>query len=1251
MSKKVKSIIITLLCLVIVVSVGVACSNKEESVKATISAPEYLLGKVGEEISLDNVNALDENGNKQAIIIKVEDESGKDVLIDNAKFTVTKAGKYKVTVSGGKNVTAETVTFFVYVTADGSAYTLVAPENMPITAEWGTECVLPLAKAVHVSGDEKIADIKVYDKKGAEVDVNADRFVPMELGFYTVKYIYGGGEYKAQIECIDTSAPIVVLRNNAIIKPAYDADFLLPKVGVLDAQEDTSKRVIKLYSEDTEREIKITDGRAKIDASKYFTYFIHVEDVNGYAEDYEFIITRAYDGYIDSFDLEISGKTVSWTDRSYLESLDGYRTVSGYKVSLDGGETFIKTLSRNETEYTLTSKEFCEIVVVELSDKNDRESAVSSTLLFDGTLKSNTLADFNNEKYLGTVSCGSYSGFDWNYEYALTTKYSESGFADDNGLKADSGTLLLYNLNNVQVKITFPKRSDVLLDDSVLVMRMFGDNDWMYVNKYGKASIGEDLQTYGYKKGEWCNVRIPISKLDKQAGDYLEGIELSFIGAVAIDNIKLLSLSENLEGEQVANFDMEEYSAMLAVTSNFQFNSTYHMDYEIVTNGVNGIDSGALKIVNKGSVVALQITFPKKVVVDEQSYLLLDILEEQNSNTSWTTRIVKHDAEGDDSTGKYSTGYALSDFGHEKGKWNTVKIPIVEGLGIPVGETINGIQLVLQDIENTPLTIYVDEIRVESMAQTIQDMKDNLKDGEVANYNDENYSMFLETTGSDTSYEIKDGILTVNATVWAWQTLKFLESKTVSNGDYIVIRLQGNSRMMVALDNNSTGAIELLHGDPVANDCLPYSKDFQTAFIPIEKFGLKANDTIDRICLGWWDNAGANGTFKVDYVGYITTNDYADGIVADYTSEVGEILASGKHEFVGAMLDGSPWYYGTAQEVKFDSELNATVISSTSEEADYRAIRLMLAKPVKVTENTVITMELCYMPKTENDWLYLSDYRKDKGPTEEINMFTGSNFIKTLSKTGEFETVSFKATAFFNVGDTINYLDIAMREGDLAVKTISVEEISLEFKTLVMGDSYTSPTYWKTLGSDLLEINGYTIGVGGTTVPYWEERLDEVVSHNPNYLVMHLGVNDINQGVSGETCATNLIRLINAIKLRLPNTKIYYITISNNRNYQVKWEEYAKCNKKMIEYAYITENVSIIDFASKQVENDNVWANGGYIENDATHLTAEAYEVLSQMVIDAVNGLLPEVKPENPPVTDEAWNDKNDFGKDDPYVN
>lgn len=1041
MSKKIKYLVIALLCFALMACIGVACSKKPQSISATIKAPEYLLGKAGTEITITNVKALDANGVEQEYVLTVKDQNGNEVTVQDGKFTATEVGKYEVVVSGGKNVVADAVTFYVYATENGLEYKINAPSDIPTTAEWGKECVLPLAKAVHVSGDQKIADIRVFDKDGLEIDVNADRFVPVVLGTYTVKYSYAGGEYSTQIECVDTSAPIVILRNNATMKPRYGDDFLLPMIGVFDAQEDKSKRVIKLFSEDTDREIAIDNGRIIIDASKYFTYFIHVEDLLGNAEDYEFIIERAYDGYIDAFNLSLENNTISWVSRNILaNSLNGYHEVSGYKVSLDGGKTFVQTLDGNATQYTITSDEFCEVVVVELSDKNDRESAVSSTLLFDGTLKSNTLADFNDEKYLGTVSCGTYSGFDWNYEYGLTTKYSESGFADDNGLKADSGALLLYNLNNVQVKITFPKYSDVLLDDSVLVIRMFGDNDWMYVNKYGEASIGEDLQTYGYKKGEWCNVRIPISKLDKQAGDYLEGIELSFIGAVAIDNIKLLSLSENLSGDQVANFDMEEYSAMLGVTSNFNYNSSHNMKYDIVTSGVSGASGGALKIVNRGSVVALEITFPKKVVVDEYSYVLLDILEEQNSNTSWTTRIVKHGAQGNDSTGQYSVGYDLADFGHKKGMWNTVKIPIVDGLNIPVGETIDGIQLVLQDIENTPLTIYVDEIRVESMAQTIQDMKDALKDGEVANYNDSNYSMFVETTGSDTSYEIKDGLLTVNATVWAWQTLKFLESKTVSNGDYIVIRLQGNSRMMVALDNNSTGAIELLHGDPVANDCLPYSKDFQTAFIPVEKFGLKANDTIDRICLGWWDNLGANGTFKVDYVGYITTNDYADGIVADYTSEVGEILASGKHEFVGAMLDGTPWYYGTAQEVKFDSELNATVISSTSEEADYRAVRLMLAKPITVTENTVITMELCYIPKTENDWLYLSDYRKDKGPTEEINMFTGSNFIKTLSKTGEFETVSFKATAFFNVGDTINYLDIAMREGDLAVKTISVEE-------------------------------------------------------------------------------------------------------------------------------------------------------------------------------------------------------------------
>ncbi len=79
MSKKIKHLVIALLCFALMACIGVACSKKPQSISATIKAPEYLLGKAGTEITITNVKALDANGVEQEYVLTVKDQNGNEV--------------------------------------------------------------------------------------------------------------------------------------------------------------------------------------------------------------------------------------------------------------------------------------------------------------------------------------------------------------------------------------------------------------------------------------------------------------------------------------------------------------------------------------------------------------------------------------------------------------------------------------------------------------------------------------------------------------------------------------------------------------------------------------------------------------------------------------------------------------------------------------------------------------------------------------------------------------------------------------------------------------------------------------------------------------------------------------------------------------------------------------------------------------------------------------------------------------------
>ena len=1225
MKKTIKTLLLTVLTLITTLMFGVACHDTTSTVEATISVPEYLVVKTGKAVSLSGISAMTDSGDSCEFTIEVVSVDGESVAVEDNSFTPQKTGKYTVTVKGGKGVTATSKNFYVYATADGFEYTITPPTNIPQTAEWGKECVLPLATATHVMGDTAFADIKVYDSERKEIPVTSDRFVPNALGEYTVKYFYGGGEYATTISCVDTSAPIVILRNNATATPVFGDDFLLPIIGVIDAQEDESKRIVKVYSEDSESEVPIVDGRINVDASKYFTYYIYAEDANGLSAEYEFIITRAYNATIDTFPLAFEGNIVKWEDRTVQESKAGYRQVTGYNISLDGGATIATTVDKNVNEYEINSSDFCSIVVTELSENNTRESAVSKTLLFDGELPENVLANFNRSEYTGVISQGAYDlsnkGYTWNYENSLSVSVNTDGYNDGEGENVTSGVLVLNNPNPCQVKISFPKQNDKLVGDSVLVLKIYSNSDKLYLSSIGQGVMGTLLSTWGFEKGKWQELRIPVcSTFDKEAGDYLEGFQLAFVETVVIDSAKLVSLSANLTGNQVANFNMEEYSAMLAVTENFEWNSANRLKYSIKPEGVNNSDGGVLELYSLDYTSALQITFPKQVVVDEYSYLLLDLYETANDISSWTTRIAKFGAKAASDKEYGNAGISLTDYGHVKGEWNTVKISLID-FGYEVGDVLEGIQFVVQDSGKTGYKLYVDEIRVESMLDKINAMKDALSKGEVANYDDENYSMFVSTSGDNTTATIENGAVNIFSNRYNFQTFKFLIPQTVRDGDYLVIRAQANDRVRIAKDTLSSGGTagrELFCWNPDNNPySLGFSQNMQTVMIPVSVFGYKSGDVMDSICIGNWSNDKDTGTFAIDYIAYFNENDYANGTVADYAYAFSDYLALQKPEFYYVIYLDSPYPYTKAEKVAYDPTIGAVTVSPSGTNS-YRAVRLSFLKPVTVTKDTMFVITMRYTPSTDNQWIYFKGKLLDNGLHERISMVTNSAFIDPLSIGETFDTVKFKGTTFYEVGDTVEYIDIAFQNGSVAFK--SVAAYGNEIETLVFGDSYTDRKYWTNLESDLAQVNGYTIGVGGTTVADWTPRLEEIVAYNPKNIVIHLGVNDINKGATGVATAANICALLDSLQEKLPNTKIYYITISNNLNYTQKWTEYQVSNAEVIEYAKEKANVTIIDFATKQTEMASTWENSGYIVGDATHLTQEAYATLTEMVLTAIEG-------------------------------
>ena len=1438
MKNKVRKILLSCLTLVCALSFFVACDNSQEAtpkVYATISTPEYLVVKTGDEVSLGAVVALTEDGKECAVSITITDAQSQQIALKGKSFTPAISGKYKVMVNGGKNVLADSVEFFVYATTNGSAYTITPPSQseIPETVEWGEECLLPIVKAVHIVDGEEVADIVVKDKDGKDAVVNGDRFVPQTLGKHTITYTYGGAEWSVETDCIDTKAPVVFLSSGGLDKPSYNQDFLLPYLGIVDAQENPEKRVVKVYSEDTDREIAyvpspayegdgkvaVSVGRMKIDASKYFRYEIYVEDMNELGATYTFIINRSAHSDIDTFGLSFEGNTVKWQDRRTLENkYNGYHQVKGYQVSIDGGKTYGDVIGADINEYEIDSTEFCKIVVKELSD-NDRESAVSEVFNYDGSLGVGQLASFNNVAYEQIFSRGSFcldnsatgKGFTWNYDNALNIKYNENGYGE-----VTDGVVMLQNQNPVAVKITFPKRIDEIKADSLLVMHFYSNSnnvpgDNTYIIPYGKISFNyKTISDYGYQKGKWQTLSIPMSDIEGTVGEIIQGVEISFRGLFVLDYIDIVSpssvgdeLAAELTGDQIANFDNNRYSYLVSKGENFYFNSLHHVNYEILTDGYDGVESGVLKIDKKDLAdAALCVKFPETFTAKAMSYFkitlmttatksyvevggydwgerqgdtiqstnkigyslskggftangwetvyvpvcealeiqagdtveglqfilrndkvtaqgtvyideicLLDLTDYEqslvgdlngdqianfddsryyflaskgenfwfNTNYNASYKVITSGVEGanggvlsvhasssapiaikfkfpeaitlsenayfkirvkttgtKDSVriGNYglgvlhedgwnstnAIGVGLADYGFTASGWETIYVPACVALELNVGETAEGLQFILQSDGFESKTLYIDEISFVNMTQKMEALENALTGNQVATYDSSDYAFLIKTQSA--SATIKDGLLTIsNIATYNWQKLSFAKAQTVADGDYLVIKMKTTYRTRIRGEKNPSSV-----GYDFFNNSNPNWENYDSRFsyivkdqmqvvsIPVSKLGYDVGDTMTSFSLGYWhENGEVLGTFVIDYIEYVKAT---DGVITDFTEAGNAYHARPDADVKWGTNDYGDYHYYDCDYTEYDQTENAVKIKSITENLG-SSIRLYFARPVVVTVNTRISVSLKYVPsQAYADQTWCISLGTDAGLLS--NLISASNYGNGYIH-GQDSVITFSPYTLLGaqIGSEVNYIDIVFKGGgELFVKKITTEELNV--KTLVIGDSYSSRDYWKNCETQLSSVGGHTIGVPGAEIGDWIARIDEIKAYNPENIVIHLGVNDINRGQSGESSAEELETLIESLKTALPNAKIFYVNISNNKNYEQKWEEYAVHNAAVKTYIDSAENVYLVDFASAQVANENVWANGGYIVNDSTHLTQEAYETFAEMVLQAI---------------------------------
>lgn len=623
------------------------------------------------------------------------------------------------------------------------------------------------------------------------------------------------------------------------------------------------------------------------------------------------------------------------------------------------------------------------------------------------------------------------------YRTTYSDKLSENGDYIT-VLKSEGATLL-------DVDHILPYAYDADDDDVTDFYRMNGVISNVKYNNLNRDFVG--IAYYYTPDGGYTYVEnvatAPVRNVYEIAMRALYDTEKTYTDAQlsVLDEYKLLAEEQVLGNDQPDEAAIENYqTAMKANRDSFDgttVNFASDTNLGLVSKGIytsNRANNIEIVTENDNSYLtfdanyaSVNISFPKPVKVYGDTVITLKVKGVAENDGTWF-KLQKY--------GTIDTaGKNLSSYGYVSSEsWTTAKVPASD-LGYSVGDVLNGVQLQFAGKDSSKAC--VDYITVTSTEAVRVKLEKGLTGKQVANFDDPDYDKFVTYSGSSTVGNIENGVLKVTSSKWAIQTIKFITPKTVANGDFIIIRLQANGRVTLRQPKDINTTVELLHSDYKKNyPAVGFSNEMQTVYIPVYMLGYEANETIDSVNICWQNES--EGTFSIDYIEYHSAN-LTNNVVADYTDEtLGVALASYQPYFYYTVSGNSPYAYGKAENIEYDSEKLATVITATS---DWKSFRLMLQTPVTVTENTEFTVTLsCSETGTNTSQFRMEGLVKEDGTYNQLNPTDVNKFSSAMMIDGNFYTIKFKATNVRNVGETISYLEFRMCVGSVAVKTITASE-------------------------------------------------------------------------------------------------------------------------------------------------------------------------------------------------------------------
>jgi lysophospholipase L1-like esterase len=173
-------------------------------------------------------------------------------------------------------------------------------------------------------------------------------------------------------------------------------------------------------------------------------------------------------------------------------------------------------------------------------------------------------------------------------------------------------------------------------------------------------------------------------------------------------------------------------------------------------------------------------------------------------------------------------------------------------------------------------------------------------------------------------------------------------------------------------------------------------------------------------------------------------------------------------------------------------------------------------------------------------------------------------------------------------------------------------------RTLFIGSSTFA--HWHSLEQDLADCNALNRGFGGSTIPevnYYTDRI--AIKYKPARIVFYAGTNDIADGHSAKQVSDDFITFANKVHTALPQTQIYFISMSVAPSRTQRQSVYDEGNELVRAYARRTSYVHYIDVIPVMRTGEGKLKEQ-YFLPDRLHMTSEGYAQWTPIIKAALTG-------------------------------